>query len=263
MTDEPSDTMERTHGTRLSTWLYRNGWNFGVLLTVILAAAAGLRLLGRLEERADSSHERASRLENQVDLLNQKVDERLAEMNERLSSQLAVLENAKRSAVSEIRASGLPQEDPVVFRDGRLTSGYDVGVNTSGGRTDWLEVKDGMMCMRYPPGQQWGTVFITVGRPTQPPRASRNFLVYRSLIIEARGTKGGESVLVGLKDNTDPDDGSETKVAMSGLTTEWQRYEMHLSRFKTADLSHLYVPTEFVFEGPPTSLCVRHIEFLR
>lgn len=244
-------------------WLRRNGWNLGVLVTVLIAAGGGLRQFGRLEERADSAHERVSRLEYQVDKLDQKLDEGLGEIGTRLTSQLAELERAKQAAVSEVRAVGSPIDDPVVFENGRLSSGLDMGVDSSGGRRDWLEVKNGMMCMAYPSGQQWGVVFITVGPPSQPPRAARDFSMYRSMVVEVRGANGGETVLVGLKDNTDPDDGSETKVRLPDLGVQWQTHKISLSRFRTVDLARLYVPAEFVFEGIPTEICVRKIEFLR
>ena len=48
-----------------------------------------------------------------------------------------------------------------------------------------------------------------------------------------RGQQGGESVLVGLKDNTDPDDGSEARKLVR-LEPQWQRVEIPLNFFRTA-----------------------------
>ncbi len=175
MTDTSSNSGSQDQVTPLAAWLQRNGWNLGVLVAMILAAAAGLRFVGKLEERANSAHDRVSRLEYQVDQLDQKMDEGLAKISQRLNSQLAALEDAKQTAVSEIRASVLEPETPVVFQDGRLTSGYDMGVYAAGGRRDWLKVESGMMCMQYPSGLQAGAVFITVGRPTQSPRAALHY----------------------------------------------------------------------------------------
>jgi hypothetical protein len=73
--------------------------------------------------------------------------------------------------------------------------------------------------------------------------------MYRTLSIEMKGAKGGETLEIGLKDNTDLDNGGETKIQIT-LTTNWQVYKFLLSRFVTADLSHLYMPIEFVFDGP-------------
>lgn len=59
---------------------------------------------------------------------------------------------------------------------------------------------------------------------------------------------GGECVEIGIKDNTDPDDGSETKIRRC-VSTDWQVFAFPLAEFSTADLDRLYVVTEFVFEG--------------
>ena len=49
---------------------------------------------------------------------------------------------------------------------------------------------------------------------------------------------------------------------VSGLTTSWETYVFDLARFSTADLTRLYVVTEFVFEETPTGICVREIRFV-
>lgn len=151
-----------------------------------------------------------------------------------------------------------------IYMGAELAAGYDMGVNTSGERTDWVTNKDGAICMAYPSGQQWGAVFITMGEPTNPPRPGQDLSNYQTLSLELRGEKGGEQVWIGLKDNEDPDDGTETKRLVSNLTTEWQPFTFPLSDFETADLTKLYVVTEFVFE-PGTSaetVCFRNIQYL-
>lgn len=129
-----------------------------------------------------------------------------------------------------------------------LSPGYDMGVNSSGNKTNWLSDSLGYMKMVYPAGQNFGAVFITVGVPKDPPRPFRNFLMYRSITLEMKGARGRETVDIGIKDNTDPDNGQETKITVT-LTNHWQVYEILLNRFVSADLSHLYVPIEFVFVG--------------
>jgi len=109
---------------------------------------------------------------------------------------------------------------------------------------------EGAMKMAYPPGQSWGAVFITVGQPKDPPRPWKDYSSFRAISVDLRGEIGGESVEVGIKDSSDPDDGSETKILVPQLSTGWQTYEFPLSSFDTADLEKLYVVTEFVFAGP-------------
>jgi len=103
--------------------------------------------------------------------------------------------------------------------------------------------------MAYPSGLAWGAVFITVGPPSDPPRPRQDLSAYNILSLELRGAAGGECVEVGIKDNTDPDDGSETKIR-SCVDTGWQTFSFPLAEFTTADTSQLYVVAEFVFTGP-------------
>ncbi|MCP4536168.1 MAG: hypothetical protein GY832_03390 [Chloroflexi bacterium] len=147
----------------------------------------------------------------------------------------------------------------LVFADG-----YDMGVNTSDGLTGWVADMGGYIRMDYPSGQDWGAVFITWGEPTGRPRPYVDLSNYRTLSLELRGEVGGEMVWIGLKDNTDPDNGSETKFLVDNLTTEWQTFTFRLSDFKTAKLTKLYVVTEFVF-GPNTpteTVYFRNIRYL-
>ena len=70
-------------------------------------------------------------------------------------------------------------------------------------------------------------------------------------------------IYIGIKDNTDPDDGKETKI-LKALTKRWEPYSFPLSDFVTADLTRVYIPIEFVFEpgvGPET-VYFRNIRYL-
>ncbi len=227
-------------------------FDIGVVLSIVVVAAGGLFYLGRLDERVTNARERTEHVEGQIN--------RLAE---RLDQQLDAIETARDQAIGQIRALSAPQDNPVVFQDGRLSSGYGMGVETSEGSTDWVRVTNEHIRMAYPPGQVWGAVFITVGQPTEPPRPARDFTAFRALSVEIRGDKGGEYVLLGVKDSADPDDGSETKVRLAGLTRDWQRFEIPLSRFRTGDIKTLYVVAEFVFETRPQTVYCRKITFLR
>ena len=146
--------------------------------------------------------------------------------------------------------------DPTLYRSnvtiygGRtLSLGYDMGVNSSGGRTDWLTDMYGYMKMDYPSGQSWGAVFITVGPSKDPPRPSQDFSSYKYLSVELKGETGEESVDIGIKDSDDPDNGSETKITKN-LTGDWKEYTFALNEFTTANTAKLYVVAEFVFGGP-------------
>lgn len=84
------------------------------------------------------------------------------------------------------------------------------------------------------------------------------------LSLDLKGSIGGESVRIALKDNTDPDNGSEAKVLISDLVTSWQMYKIPLTSFSTADLTRLYMVTGFIFENgtPAETVCFRNLRYL-
>jgi exo-beta-1,3-glucanase (GH17 family) len=154
-----------------------------------------------------------------------------------------------------------------------LAKGYEMGVNTSEGLMGWVHDRKGSMECRYPEGQGWGAVFITAGKATddEQKRRTRDLSGFRYLAIELRGGQGGESVAIGIKTATDPDDGSEPKFPVEGLTTTWKKIRIPLSTFATAyeswqeRLRNAYVVCELVFEPdcPAETVSFRNIRFER
>ncbi len=102
--------------------------------------------------------------------------------------------------------------------------------------------------MAYPSGQAWGAVFITVGRPQNPPRPSVDLSACATLLVEIRGTPG-TTLEIGVKDKDQPDDGNEQKVILP-VFNGYRTYAIPLSMFSRAKLQQIYIPTEFVFGGP-------------
>jgi hypothetical protein len=158
-------------------------------------------------------------------------------------------------------AIGNSQTKPefVIYDGKELANGYDMGINTSSTIVNWLKDKGNELVLSYPTNQDWGAAFVTVGKPKQSAseRQSKDFSTFDSLIISLKGAKGGESVDIGIKDKTDPDDGSEIKKTIT-LTKSYVRYALSLRDFdKTADLPTLYVVAEFVFG--PNSPCIIYI----
>lgn len=137
----------------------------------------------------------------------------------------------------------------------RLEAPFSLGIDTSGHQQDWVknEPEDqndqGAFQLAYPANQQWGTLFITVGQVGPPgQRQALDLSAYRSLSVELRGTVGGECLRLGIKDVSQPDDGSEATV-QECLTTAWATFTFPLHYFATVDLTHLYVVFEVVFRG--------------
>jgi hypothetical protein len=127
------------------------------------------------------------------------------------------------------------------------STGFGMGVNSSSSLTDWTKQDQSSMEMDYPGNLGWGAVFITVGGdPVSQPQYSIDISNCSELSVEMKGALGGEGVLIGIKDITDPNDGSETKIPVV-LTQNWNTYYFKLTDFNTCNLTQVYVVTEFVF----------------
>lgn len=149
-----------------------------------------------------------------------------------------------------IHQNSIAQSYPI-YTGQTLNQGYDMAVNTNNNRTDWLHDMIGYMKADYPANQQWGFVMITYGASSliQSQKLFRNFSNFTTLSVEMKGITGNEQVAIGIKDVTDPNNGSETKFTRT-LTRNWKVFTFPLTSFTTADLYHLYVVIEFVFSGP-------------
>jgi hypothetical protein len=155
--------------------------------------------------------------------------------------------------------------NPLVVSQGYLGNGFGMGVDDSHHDRDWLQYDslNGFYHMNYPAGHSWGAVFITVGNPTPTGRPWMNFSLYDSIRITVRGAHGNESVQFGLKDRIDYDDGNETKLDVSGISSEWQNISFPLSAFITANLKELYVVGEFVFSDSAQTIDFKNITYVR
>lgn len=142
-----------------------------------------------------------------------------------------------------------------------LLAEYDIGINTSGGVTNWLNENSAdwtdthdYMKLAYPGDPLWGAAFILVGPATTviTDRNAFNYTAYSKLSFEIRGELGTEIVKVGIKDVNDPDDGGEIKYTVSTITTGWSTVEIPLTTFVDGTRSNtkkLYVVLEFVWDS--------------
>ena len=150
-----------------------------------------------------------------------------------------------------------------ILTGSQLTEGFDMGINTSGGQTGWLEAQQGCLAMKFPANQNWAAAFVTAGPVTDTSRETRDVSAFKSLVIEMKGEKGGEQVLIGVKTNVQPNDGKETKIPYT-LKPDWFTYTIPVAELKSPDLHHLYVMTEFVYLGrEPQSVYVRSIKYVK
>jgi hypothetical protein len=145
-----------------------------------------------------------------------------------------------------------------------LSKGFDLGVDSSGHEKKWFTRESDYMKMSFPAYQEWAALFITVGKPVDSPRLKWvDFSAYKTLTVDMKGEKGGETVEIGMKSNIQPDDGTETKITVK-LIPEWKTYTFPLAGFTGTDLTHLYVVTEFVCnETTPQTVYFRNIKFVK
>lgn len=112
------------------------------------------------------------------------------------------------------------------------------------------------------PEIEWAVIYLRNPSNALVEKPTKDFSEYRALKLELKGHKGGELVSIALKDNEDPDDGSETRVPLT-LSSEWETYEILLSEFKTANLKELFIVASFVFSGEARKISVRSIEYVK
>jgi hypothetical protein len=226
--------------------------DWALIVAIVTLIGSAIFFIGQLSAKLESANEKIETTNDNVEKL-----------NDRLDNIILVIQNIKIDKQDENKEVTALGDDPNIYLNGKLGSGLDMGVNTSGGITNWVDASNGIIEMNYPKGQKYGSVYITVGKPTQPPRPGKNYSKFKKIIIEAKGKTGGETILVGLKDKNDPDDGSEAKVRLS-LSKDWGIYELKLKEsFSTADLTQLYVVTEFVFETQSKSVSVKRVLFVK
>lgn len=169
------------------------------------------------------------------------------------------------SPTSSASPSSASRPSPlVVLSDaGQVGDGMDLLVDTDRRQQAWIsQVADGLRAV-YPSGQQWGFLGAVLVGPTAPgSRPGRDLSAYAALQIDLRGQAGGETVQVGIKDTTDPDDGTETRKTVV-VTANWQTFTYALSDFRTADLKRLYLLFEVVFNGTAgQTVFVRNVRYV-
>jgi exo-beta-1,3-glucanase (GH17 family) len=151
------------------------------------------------------------------------------------------------------------------YRDvyvGGLESSFSLGADTSGQQGHWLTENDGVLTLVYPANQQWGMMFITVGQPAPSDhRQSMDVSKYQALEVDMRAKTNGQCVRTGIKDNTQPDNGSEATVRQC-LSNSWAAVKLPLKVFVGADLTRLYIVFEMLFQGSSSlTVQVRNIRY--
>jgi exo-beta-1,3-glucanase (GH17 family) len=136
-----------------------------------------------------------------------------------------------------------------VYTGSGLEAPFGLGIDTSQHQYRWLTTSNGILMLAYPAGQLWGAMFMTVGKLVPPRhRPSIDLGLYHSLSFDIHARVDGQCVRLGIKDQTQPDDGSEITVQQC-LTRQWSTVTLSLDAFANVHRTSLYVVLEVVFQG--------------
>ncbi|NNE03400.1 MAG: hypothetical protein HKN52_09560 [Eudoraea sp.] len=150
----------------------------------------------------------------------------------------------------------------VIYKNGAIGQGLEIGYSDSKGYTDVVKSMKNQLIINYSEGNTWGVAYFRPKQTSMAIKPYADYSMYTSLEIEMKGALGGENVMIGLKDNEDPDDGSEIKFPIE-LTDNWKYYKIPLDgNFENADLEKLFAAPMFVFGGNEgVTINVRNIRF--
>lgn len=161
------------------------------------------------------------------------------------------------------------QAQPVkeILNGSSLEKGFDMGLDTDTKQRTWMTKESDAFKLVFPSRQEWAAVFITVGKPK--PEGARTATIdlsaYKFLSIDMKGLTGTEMIEVGIKSNTQPDNGTEVKLPYR-LSPEWKTYKIPLEKFvggSLKDLKSIYVVTEFVYLGDTAqTIYFKNIKYL-
>jgi hypothetical protein len=156
-----------------------------------------------------------------------------------------------------------------VLENGSMNeSFYIAGFSQSAELEDFRHVyRDNALEIRFKE-MDWGVTYITPTSDITPisedslRKPTRDYSKFTSLRVEARTMTPGKEMIIVIKDSEDPDDGSETRFPLA-LALEWQTFDIPLTEFKTADLSHLNLVVGFLFLGEEQTVQIRTVEYLK
>jgi hypothetical protein len=112
------------------------------------------------------------------------------------------------------------------------------------------------------PAMAWSVLYFYVGQGSIEQIVTRDYSNYNTLRLELKGAKGGEKIMVSIKDESNPTDGTEAKVPLT-LTNDWKVYDIPLSEFSGTNLKKLFMPASIVVENDAVSIGIKNIEYTK
>ena len=148
-----------------------------------------------------------------------------------------------------------------ILSNGDVPTGFDIKYSASSLFGNYFSKEKDYLVMAYPENTfEWGSPYFWVNA-LQGRVNEMDFSTYTKVVLEMKGEMGGEVFQIAMKDKSDPNDGSESRVSLE-LTSEWKVYEIETSQFATADMKTIMIPLAFIFTGPTgRKIHVRSIQF--
>jgi exo-beta-1,3-glucanase (GH17 family) len=183
-----------------------------------------------------------------------------------------------KSSLKDLFQAPDPDLSSLIFRvmtRGSLAPGFDLGFDTGLGQQDLMRPltsdeaervdKSPAFRLDYRSDQCWGSVFVTASKPTPsvPERAVMDLSSYDRIAIDLRRISGDDYLEIAIKNPEWPDDGTESKVVISGLSGSWQTAVIPLSSFAPTDLRRLFVVSSVNLQGMhPQTIDIAEIRYL-
>lgn len=158
-----------------------------------------------------------------------------------------------------------------LFDRGVLAWGYDLSIDDSAAKRDWLSQENDLFKISYPNNLSWGIIQM---RPIASRiNGSKNgcinpedeeFTQFSTLLFDAKSDRFvQEPMRVGMLDWSFNQNGMEPIDIIPYLTTDWQQIVVPLDFIRSVDLSHINIPIEFSFFGPQSvNVQIRNIRMV-
>ena len=177
--------------------------------------------------------------------------------------------NENRKSIDSIASENLEtifnlrstEGNPQILSNGSTFNFFELGYASSINKPMYIVYEINKVDFNIPP-IEWAVIYYRHPSNALDERPTKDYSSYKSLRLELKGEKGGETLFIALKDSDDADDGSESRVPLT-LSNKWETYEISLSEFKTANLKELFIVASFVFIESEQSISVKNIEYLK
>ena len=170
--------------------------------------------------------------------------------------------NSSRAVLNNLFDINGNQGYPFVMLNGVLVDRfYELGLAAANGAAVETSAGFSQIDAEFP-DVEWAVFYLRNRSSPFAERPAKDFSEYEAVRVTLKGANGNETLMISMKDSTDPDDGLESRVSLT-LNADWTTYEIPLSAFPSADLENIFVPLQFIFENTAAEISIKDLEFIR